>query len=72
MLDSFGFTTIRRIAEVARLCGALTVIGGIQPDVALATVRLGMGTGSVAAPVDLEEGVAYLDREHPRASPPPR
>ena len=41
---------------------------GVQPDVALATVRLGMGTGSVAAPVDLEEGVAYLDREHPRAS----
>ena len=28
VLDSFGFTTIRRIAEVARLCGALTVTPG--------------------------------------------
>ena len=62
VLASFGFTTLRSIAEMARLRGATTVIVGIQPDVALAMVRLGMGTGSVATALDLEEGLAYLDR----------
>jgi rsbT antagonist protein RsbS len=62
VLDSFGFTTLRSIAEMARLRGATTVIVGIQPDVALAMVRLGMGTGSVATALDLEEGLAFLAR----------
>jgi rsbT antagonist protein RsbS len=62
VLDSFGFTTLRSIAEIARLRGAATVIVGIQPDVALAMVRLGMTTGSVATALDLEEGLALLDR----------
>jgi rsbT antagonist protein RsbS len=62
VLDSFGFTTLRSIAEMARLRGAQTVIVGIQPDIALAMVQLGMGTGSVATSLDLEEGLAYLDR----------
>ena len=62
VLDSFGFTTIRSIAEMARLRGATTVIVGIQPDVAFAMVRLGISTGSLATALDLEEGLAYLDR----------
>jgi len=61
VLDSFGSHTLRKIAEMARLRGALTVIVGIQPDVAFAMVRLGMGTGSVHTALDLEEGLAYLD-----------
>ena len=68
VLDSFGSRTLRNIAEMARLRGALTVIVGIQPDVAYAMVALGMGTGSVATALDLdlptaldlEEGLAYL------------
>ena len=62
VLDSFGFTTIRSIAEMARLRGAHTVIVGIQPDVAFAMVRLGMRTGPVVTALDLEEGLAYLNR----------
>jgi rsbT antagonist protein RsbS len=62
VVDSFGFRTLRMIAEVARLRGAETVIVGIQPDVAFAMVRLGMGTGPVATALDLEEGLAYLGR----------
>jgi rsbT antagonist protein RsbS len=72
VLDSFGFTTLRSIAEMARLRGARTVIVGIQPDVALAMVRLGMGTGSVATALDLEEGLAFLNRPvgaHPALGP---
>ena len=62
VLDSFGFTTLRSIAEMARLRGAETVIVGIQPDIAFAMVQLGMGTGSVATSLDLEEGLEYLHR----------
>jgi rsbT antagonist protein RsbS len=62
VLDSFGSRTLRNIAEMARLRGAETVIVGIQPDVAFAMVELGMGTGEVATALDLEEGLAYLDR----------
>ncbi len=61
VLDSFGSRTLRDIAEIARLRGALTVIVGIQPDVAFAMVALGMDTGSVATALDLEEGLALLD-----------
>ena len=61
VLDSFGSRTLRNIAEMARLRGALTIIVGIQPDVAFAMVALGMGTGSVHTALDLEEGLAYLD-----------
>jgi rsbT antagonist protein RsbS len=66
VLDSFGSKTLRNLAEMARLRGALTVIVGIQPDVAYAMVALGMGTGSVATALDLEEGLAYLDAQVPR------
>jgi rsbT antagonist protein RsbS len=65
VLDSFGSRTLRDIAEMARLRGAVTVLVGIQPDVAFAMVQLGMGTGSVPTALDLEEGLAYLD-EHVR------
>lgn len=61
VLDSFGSHTLRNIAEMARLRGAVTVIVGIQPDVALAMVMLGMGTGSVHTALDLEEGLVYLN-----------
>jgi rsbT antagonist protein RsbS len=60
VLDSFGSRTLRTIAEMARMRGAVTVIVGIQPEVAYAMVRLGMGMGSVATALDLEEGLAHL------------
>ena len=62
VLDSFGTRTLRDIAEMARLRGAVTVIVGIQPDVAYAMVELGMSTGSVLTALDLEEDLAELDR----------
>ena len=62
VLDSFGSRTLRNIAEMARLRGALTVIVGIQPDVAFSMVMLGMRIGSVHTALDLEEGLAYLER----------
>jgi rsbT antagonist protein RsbS len=61
VIDSFGFNTLRSIAEMAQLQGAETVIVGIQPDVALAMVQLGMGPGPVSTAADLKEGAAYLE-----------
>ena len=61
VLDSFGARTLRTIAEMARLRGAVTVMVGIQPDVAFAMVSLGMTPGSVVTLLDLEEGLAYLN-----------
>jgi rsbT antagonist protein RsbS len=61
VLDSFGSRTLHDIAEMARLRGARTVIVGIQPDVAFAMVRLGMGTGTIPTALDLEEGLAFLE-----------
>ena len=61
VLDSFGSRTLRDIAEMARLRGAVTVIVGIQPDVAFAMVSLGMSTGSLITALDLEEGLEYLN-----------
>ena len=66
VLDSFGSRTLRDIAEMARLRGATTVIVGVQPDVAFAMVMLGMGVGTVDTALDLEEGLAHLDRKVPR------
>lgn len=60
VIDSFGSRTLRSIADIARLRGAKTVIVGIQPEVAFAMVRLGMGMGDVHTALDLEEGLAHL------------
>jgi rsbT antagonist protein RsbS len=62
VLDSFGSRTLRNIAEMSRLRGAVTVLVGIQPDVAFAMVELGLHTSAVHTALDLEEGLAYLDR----------
>jgi rsbT antagonist protein RsbS len=61
VLDSFGARTLRTIGEVARLRGAVTLVVGIQPDVAFAMVSLGMSTGTLETALDLEEGLEYLD-----------
>jgi rsbT antagonist protein RsbS len=65
VLDSFASRTLRDMGEMARLRGAVTVIVGIQPEVAFAMVRLGMDTGTVSTALDLEEGLLLLDRGTP-------
>ena len=62
VLDSFGSHTLHKIAEMSRLRGAITVIVGIQPDVAYAMVELGMQADALHTALDLEEGLAYLGR----------
>jgi len=62
VLDSFASRTLRMIAEMVRLRGAETVIVGIQPDVAFAMVQLGLTLNGVTTVLDLEEGLAHLER----------
>jgi rsbT antagonist protein RsbS len=62
VIDSFATSTLRNLAEMARLRGARTVIVGIQPDVAYAMVELGMNTATIETALDLEEGVRLLNR----------
>ena len=68
VLDSFATRTIRGIAFMARLRGAQTVVVGIQPEVALAMVELGLTLEGVATALDLDEGLALLRQEAPRGS----
>ena len=63
VLDSFASRTLRDVAYMVRLRGAETVIVGIQPEVAFAMVQLGITLENVATALDLEEGLAYLDKE---------
>jgi len=63
VMDSFATRTLRDIAQMIRLRGAETVIVGIQPEVAFSLVRLGSNLSGVATALDLEEGLAFLDRQ---------
>jgi rsbT antagonist protein RsbS len=63
VLDSFAARTLRDLAHMSRLRGAETVIVGIQPEVAFSMAQLGLTLEGVTAALDLEEGVAYLDRK---------
>lgn len=63
VMDSFATRTLRSMAHMIMLRGAKTVIVGIQPEVAFSMVQLGLKLESVATALDLEEGLALLDRQ---------
>ncbi len=66
VLDSFATRTLRGIAQTTRLRGAQTVIVGIQPEVAMAMVQLGLALDNVPTVLDLEEGLDLLAAALPR------
>lgn len=63
VMDSFATRTLRDITYMIRLRGAETVIVGIQPDVAFTMVQLGLKLEGVPTALDLEEGIAFLNRK---------
>lgn len=63
VMDSFASRTLRDLAYMISLRGAETVIVGIQPEVAFAMVQLGITLEDVTTALDLEEGLAYLDKK---------
>ena len=62
VIDSFATRTLWDVVYMIRLRGAETVIVGIQPEVAFSMVKLGLTLEGVATSLDLEEGLAYLNR----------
>lgn len=67
VMDSFATRTLRDITFMIRLRGAETVIVGIQPDVAFTMVQLGLKLEGVPTALDLEEGIAFLNKKGPTA-----
>ena len=62
VMDSFAARSLRTIAHMTRLRGANTVIVGLQPEVAFAMVQLGLAFDDMNTALDLEEGLALLNR----------
>jgi rsbT antagonist protein RsbS len=70
VLDSFAARSLQTIARMTRLRGAVTVIVGLQPEVAFAMVQLGLAFDDMHTALDLEEGLALLNRQlRPNKSP---
>ena len=63
VMDSFATRTVRTIAHMVKLRGAETVIVGIQPEVAFSMVELGLTLEGVTTALDLEEALAFLNKE---------
>jgi rsbT antagonist protein RsbS len=62
VMDSYAARSLRTIAHMTRLRGADTVIVGLQPEVAFAMVQLGLAFDGMHTALDLEEGLALLNR----------
>jgi rsbT antagonist protein RsbS len=60
VMDSFATRTLRTIGDTSRLRGAETIIVGIQPEVAIAMVQLGLTMDGIPTALDLEEGLELL------------
>jgi rsbT antagonist protein RsbS len=63
VMDSFAARSLRTIAHMTRLRGAVTVIVGLSPEVAFAMVQLGLAFDDMITALDLEEGLALLNRQ---------
>src|SRR5919199_365483 len=66
VIDSFVARSLRNIARTASLRGAVTVIVGIQPDVAVAMVQFRLNLEPLQTALDLEEALALLARNERR------
>jgi rsbT antagonist protein RsbS len=62
VMDSFAARSLRTVAHMTQLRGAATVIVGLQPEVAFAMVQLGLTFDGMSTALDLEEGLALLNR----------
>ena len=60
IIDSYATRLLRDLAQMVRLRGAVTVIVGIQPEVAFTMVRLGLSLEGVETALDLEDGLTRL------------
>ena len=62
VVDSFLTRILMETASMASLMGAKTVIAGMQPEVAIALVELGLDLRGVETSLNLEKGLDVLRR----------
>jgi rsbT antagonist protein RsbS len=60
VLDSYAARTLREVAQTIRLRGAELVLAGIQPDVAMTMVQLGITMHGIRTVLDLDEAMSVL------------
>jgi rsbT antagonist protein RsbS len=62
VVDSYVAREIARLAAMIRLLGAQSAVVGIQPEVAIALVELGVPMDGVFTALSAEQGMARLRR----------
>jgi rsbT antagonist protein RsbS len=60
LVDSYAARVLEETAHVARSFGARAVLVGLQPEVAITLVELGIDLGSVETALNLERALAKL------------
>lgn len=62
LVDTFLSRILAQIAEMSRVLGAVAVLVGMRPAVAITLVELGMTLDGIDTALDIDRGIALLRR----------